>query len=72
MKKYTATYYKDETEVRKVFDVVSVRTNKKYHYFEIVQVIYHHEIITIAYYQEVNRIVLKDEDGNRKEITHDE
>lgn len=71
MKKYKAIYYHGDTEVKKVFDVVKVVPHKKYKYFEIVQVTYHHEFITIAYYSEIDRIVLKDADGHTVEYRAD-
>ncbi|MBO7716227.1 MAG: hypothetical protein J6S85_21865 [Methanobrevibacter sp.] len=67
-----ATLYKGNTAIKILFDVIKVKPNKKYGYFEITQKIYRHELITIARYKDVDKIIFVDKDGNKSEVNRDE
>ena len=67
-----ATLYKGNTAIKILLDVIKVKPNKKYGYFEITQKIYRHELITIARYKDVDKIIFVDKDGNKSEVNRDE
>lgn len=67
-----ALFYKGDNLTKLLRDVISVKANKKYGYYEITQKIYHHTLITTARFNEVDKIVFVDKDGNRNEIGHDD
>lgn len=66
MKTYKAKLIKNNNLPKTMFNVVSVKANKKYGYFEITTKIYHHQIITIHRFNDVDRVELYDEEDSRK------
>ena len=56
---------RNNKEIKTFFDVIKVKPNHKYGYFEITQKIYHHEIINPERF--IDRVVLIDKDGLKKE-----
>ena len=58
MKTYKAKLIKINRPSELMFNVISVKPNKKYGYFEITTKIYHHEIITTKSFKEVDFIEL--------------
>lgn len=59
-----AVLKKDGKEVKSIYYIKSVVPNKKYGYFEITQKIYHHDIITIHRFRDVDRVELYKPDEN--------
>ena len=62
MTTYKAKLIKLNNPSKYMFNVLSVKVNKKYGYFEITTKIYHHEIITTHSFKDVDYIELY-EDG---------
>lgn len=58
MKVYSAKLIKLNNPSKYMFNVISVKPNKKYGYFEITTKIYHHEFIEIKRFNEVDYIEL--------------
>lgn len=59
-----AVLIKNGKEVKSIYYIKSVVANKKYGYFEITQKIYHHDIITIHRFTDVDRVELYKPDVN--------
>lgn len=58
MIKYKAEFYKNNRVTKILFDVTKCNADRKYNYFEITQVIYHHQLITIHSFKEYDYVVL--------------
>lgn len=67
---YKAKLIKLNNPSKYMFNVLSVKANKKYGYFEITTKIYHHQIITTKRFNEVDFIELYENEswGNDKPI----
>ena len=61
---YKAKLIKENQPPRYKFNVISVKANKKYGYFEITTKIYHHEFIETLSFKECDKIELYIE-GNK-------
>lgn len=59
-----AVIYNNNKPVRTMYNVKSVVPNNKYGYFEITQVFYRREIISIASYQICNKVEMYKHDEN--------
>ena len=55
---FKAKLIKENNPPRYKFNVISVKANKKYGYFEITTKIYHHEFIETLSFKECNKIEL--------------
>lgn len=53
----TITLYKNNKPIKSYEDIIKVEPDKKYKYFVIHQKIYHHEIIFIKRFDEVDKII---------------
>ena len=63
-----ATLYKDNKPVKSYSDITRVEANDKYGYFELYQKIYHHVIIFVKPYREIDMIITKEKGEYGKEI----
>lgn len=59
-----AKLIKNGKTVKEIYFIKSVVANKKYGYFEITQKIYHHDIITIHHFKDVDKVELYRPDEN--------
>ena len=59
-----AVLIKDNKEIKTIYSIKSVVANTKYGYFEITQKLYHHDIITIHRFSDVDRVELYKPDEN--------
>ena len=62
---YKAKLIKENNPPRYKFNVISVKANKKYGYFEITTKIYHHEFIETLSFKECDKIELYDTENNK-------
>lgn len=62
-----AKYYKGNEYKYTYHYIVKVKPNKKYGYFETTQKIYHHEIISIQRFNDIDRVEVYNE-GEKKPI----
>ena len=63
-----ALLYKDNKVVKTYSDITRVEPDKKYNYFVLYQKIYHHTIIFVKPFSEVDKIVTVDKGEFGKEI----
>lgn len=70
--KYKVQCYFEGKIVRTLYHIIKVENDKKYGYFVFHQKIYHHEIIFVTRYKEIDKIEIIDKDNNRKEMTCDD
>ena len=59
-----AVLIKDNKVVKTIYYIKSVVANTKYSYFEIIQKLYHHDIITIHRFSDIDRVELYKPDEN--------
>lgn len=65
----TATLYKNDKPIKTYSDITRVEANEKYGYFEFYQKIYHHLIIFVRSFKDVDKVVTKDKDDHGTVIT---
>ena len=54
--------------VKTLYDIKSVKFDNKYNYWIVTQHIYKHDLTTIHKVSDVDKIIVVDKDGVRKEI----
>ena len=59
-----ATFVKNGKELKSMYNIKSVTANKKYGYFEITQVFYKRDIISLVRYSDCDRVELYKENPN--------
>lgn len=62
---YKAKLIKENNPPRYKFNVISVKVNKKYGYFEITTKIYHHEFIETIRFVNCDKVELYDTENNK-------
>ena len=66
---YKAKLIKENNPPRYKFNVISVKANKKYGYFEITTKIYHHDFIETLSFKECDKIELYIEGDKYPQLT---
>lgn len=63
-----AKCYKDDKVINTYHDITRVEANEKYGYFEFYQKIYHHTIIFIRSFRDVDKVITKSKGDFGREI----
>ena len=63
-----ALLYLNGKHVKTLYDIKSVKYDHKYNYWIVTQHIYKHDLTTIHKVTDVDKIIVVDKDGVRKEI----
>lgn len=63
-----ATLYKNNKPIKTYSDITRVEANEKYGYFEFYQKTYHHTIIFIRSFRDVDKVITKSKGDFGREI----